>query len=67
MHAEDLASHDGGNRERVEGVDKSLPNFDITSSFTFIVETINSGNVGAFVISSQEEEVFREFELVAEK
>ena len=49
----------------IESIDESLPYFDITSSLAFVIESINSSNIGAFVIASKEEEVLRVLDLVA--
>ena len=41
MNAKYFGGNDSGNGEAVENVDKGFPGLDITSSFTFIVETIH--------------------------
>lgn len=41
MDTENLASHDGGDREGVEHVDECFPSFDVGSTFTFVVEAVD--------------------------
>lgn len=67
MNTEDLAGHDCGNREAIEGIDKRLPDFDIAPPLALVVEAVHSSDVCALVVAAQEEEVFGEFELVAEE
>lgn len=67
MHAEDLAGNDGRNRQGVEDIDKRLPRLDVCPALAFIVEPIDPCNVRTLVVTAKEEEVFREFDLVAEQ
>lgn len=41
MYAKYFGCDDGCDRQAIEYVNKSLPDLDVTSSFTFIVEAIN--------------------------
>lgn len=59
MTAENFLINDGGNGKAVEAVGECLPEFDVVPSLTFIIKAIDSIDGGAFVISSEEEEVFR--------
>lgn len=66
MHTEDFGSNDCGNRKAVENVNECLPSLDITPSFAFIIEAINSRHIRAFVITPEKEEVLWILDLVAE-
>lgn len=65
VDTEDLPSNDGSNGEAVEGVDEGLPDLDVATALTLIIEPVHAGDVGTFMVSSQKEEVFRVFELIA--
>ena len=41
MYTEDLGSHDSSDRQAVEDVDERLPDLGITSSLTFVVESVD--------------------------
>ena len=51
----------------VESIYKSLPNLDIASAFAFIIKAIDPRNVCALMIASEEEEILRVFDLVAQQ
>lgn len=80
MDTKDLAGDDGGDRERVEYVDKRFPDLDVCPPFAFVIETVHCGDlvnnsverkgrtscdVGTLVVAAQEEKVFRILDLVA--
>lgn len=65
VNAENLTSDDSSDRETVEGVDEGLPDLDIAPALALIVETVDPGDVGAFVVAAEEEEVLGVLELVA--
>jgi len=67
MHREDLLVNDCGDWEAVEAVGKGLPELDVVSSFAFIVEAVDPIDRRAFVISSEDEEVFRVLDLVRQQ
>lgn len=52
VHGEDLLVDDGGNREAVEAVGKSLPKFDVVSALALIVETVDTVDRGTLVVST---------------
>lgn len=52
MDTEDLASDDRSDGEAVEGINKGLPDFDVATPFTFIIEPINAGDVGTLVVAT---------------
>ena len=66
MHGENLLIDDCSDGEAVEAIGKSLPQLDVVSSFALIVEAVDSVDGGAFVVSSQNEEVLWVFDLVRE-
>jgi hypothetical protein len=67
MHAQDLLVNDGSNWEAVEAVSKSLPQLNIVPSFALVIESINSIDGSALVISSEEEKVLWVLDLVGEE
>jgi len=67
VHAKDFFIHQRCNWQAVEDIRKDLPEFDGVTTFTFIIKAINSVDLGAFVIASEQEKVLRIFDLVAEK
>lgn len=67
MDAEDLSGHNGSNRKRIEAIDKCLPDFDVAPSLAFVIESVDSSDVGTLMVSSEQEEVFGEFELIAQQ
>ena len=54
-----------GGTYAVEGIYESLPNLHIAPPLAFVVEAVNSRDIGTFVVASQEEEVLRVFYFVA--
>lgn len=67
MYAEDLARNNSRDGQGVEAVDEGLPNLDVASTLAFIVESVDTCDVGAFVVAAKEEEVLWELEFVAEQ
>ena len=67
MHGKNLFVNDRSNWQAVEAISESLPKFDIVTSFAFIVEAINSVDWCAFMISSENEEIFWILDLVCKK
>ena len=67
MHSKDLLVYDGRNWKTVEAVRKGLPEFDVVSPFTLIVEPIDPIDRRALVITSQYEKVFRILNLVGQE
>lgn len=64
MHCEDLLVDDCCNRQAVEAVRERLPQLDIVPSLTLVVEAVDAVDGGAFVVATQDEEVFGIFDLV---
>lgn len=67
MDAEDFACYNRGYRKAVERIYKCFPNLYVAPPFAFIVKAIDSGDVGALVISPQKEEILWKFEFVAKQ
>jgi hypothetical protein len=67
MHSEDLLVDDGSDWQAIETVRKCLPKLNIIATLALIVETINTVDRGAFVITSEDEKVFRVLDLVCQK
>jgi hypothetical protein len=65
VNAEYLLCDDGSNGETVEDIGECLPDLDVATSLAFVVESVDTGDVGTFVIASEDEEVLWVFELVA--
>lgn len=80
MHSEDLLVDDCGNGQAVEAIRERFPQLDIIATFawvsqmeirmasfkrlTFVVEAVNSVDGCAFVIASEDEEIFGIFDFV---
>ena len=67
MHGEDLLINDGSYRQAVEAIGKRLPKLDVIPPLAFIVETVNTVDRSALMISTQNEEVLRVLDLVRKK
>jgi len=67
MNTENLACHNCSNWKGVECVDKCLPDLNIATSLTLIVEAVHTGNIGAFVVAAKQEEVLGVTNFVAQK
>lgn len=67
MHSEDLFVNDRSNGQAVEAIRKGLPKLDVVSSFALVVETIDTIDGCAFVVSTENEEILWIFDLVCEE
>lgn len=67
MHREDLLVDNGCNRQAIEAVDDVSHNLSISHCRTFIIKTVYPVDASAFVVASQDEEVFGVFDLVGEE
>lgn len=67
MHAQYLIVNKSCHREAVETIGEYLPELDIVSPFTLIVESINAVHRCTFVVASQEEEVLWVLDFVREE
>lgn len=64
MHGKDLLVDNGGNGQAVEAIGKSLPELDVVATLALIVESVDTVDRGAFVVTAENEEVFGIFDLV---
>ena len=65
MHAEDFVVNQGCNWHAVEDVLEFFPYSNRVSSFALVVETIDSVNLTALMVTSKQEEIFLELDLVS--
>ena len=67
MEAENVSFDDSGERKVIEQRGEVLPHASVTIfSKAFIIESINSINGSALMITSEKEEVFRILDLISE-
>lgn len=64
MHGEDLLVDNGGNRQAVEAIGEGLPELDVVAALALIVESVDTVDRGAFVVTAENEEVFGVFDFV---
>lgn len=67
MTTEDLLVDDSSNREAVEAVGESLPQFDVIPPLALVVESIDAVDGSALVIPTQKEEVLWVLDFVSEE
>ena len=63
MHAQNLLVYNCSDREAIEAIREGFPKLHVVSSFTFIIESVNSVNTGTLVIPSKQEEILRILDL----
>lgn len=64
MHCEDLLINNSSNGQAVEAVSKGLPQLNVISSLALVVEAVDAVDRGAFVVTTEDEEVLWVFDLV---
>lgn len=67
MHGEDLLVDNGGNRQAVEAIGEGLPELDVVAALALIVESVDTVDRGAFVVTAENEEVFGVFDFVGKQ
>lgn len=67
MATEDFVIDESGDWHAVEHVLEAFPELHTVSSFAFIIKSINPIEVGHFVIATQQEEVVRVLDFVAQQ
>ena len=67
VHGENLLIDNGRNGQAVEAIGECLPKFDVVPPLAFIVETVDSVDGGALVVTTENEEVLGVFDLVSQK
>ena len=65
MHAENLLIDESSDGKAVENVREYAPESDRVASLAFIVETVDTIDLGTFVIASEQEEILRVLDFVA--
>lgn len=67
MHCEDLFIDDSRDWQAVEAVCERLPQLDVVSSLALVVETIDTVDGGALVVTTENEKVLGILDLVCEE
>jgi len=67
VHAEDLVIDQGRNRHAIEDVLELFPDANGVATLAFIIETIDTVDLAALVVASQEEEVLLKLDFVCEE
>lgn len=67
VHGENLLVNDGSDGKAVEAVGKSLPQLNVIATLALVVESIDTVDGGALVVTSEDEEVFGVLDLVGEE
>ena len=67
MHAQNLIVDQSSNWHTVKNILKLLPQTNGIPIFALVVETVDSVNLAALVVSSEQEEVLLELDLVGEE
>lgn len=67
MHAEDFFVNKCTNWQTVEDIRKDFPEFNRVAAFALIIKAINTINLRALVVASQQEEILGVLDLVTEK
>ena len=67
MHTQDLIIDESGDGHAVEDVLELFPDADGVAALAFVVETVDSIDLAALVISSQQEEVLLELDFVGQE
>lgn len=67
VHCEDLLINNGCDRQAVEAVSEGFPQLNVVSSLALVVEAIDAVDGGAFVVTTENEKVFRVFDLVCQQ
>ena len=67
MHTQDLIINESGDGHAVEDVLELFPDADGVAALAFVVETIDTVDLTALVVASQEEEVLLELDFVGQE
>lgn len=67
MHCEDLLINYCGNGQAVKAVRECLPQLDVISPLTLVVEAVDTIDRSTLVIAPQDKEIFRVFDLVGKE
>jgi hypothetical protein len=67
MHAKNLLVDKSCDGKAVETIGESLPKFNVIAALAFIIESINTINGGALMVSTEEEEVLGVLNLIGQE
>lgn len=67
VHRKDLLVDDSGDRKAIEAVGECLPQLDVISALALVVETVDAVDRGAFMVTSEDEEVLGVLDLVGQE
>jgi hypothetical protein len=67
MHTDNLIINHCTTGQAIKGVAKLFPHFHGKATATFVVEAIDTINTSAFMVTSQQEKVFRVFNFVGKQ
>ena len=67
MHAKNLFIDQGANGQTVENIGENFPKLNGVAALALVIETVNTVDLCALVVTSQQEEVFRVLDLITEK
>jgi len=64
VHAQDLVIDECGNRQTIKNILKFFPEANTIPAFTLVVKAIDTVDLAALVVASEQEEVLLELDLV---
>ena len=67
VHCEDLLVNNSCNGQAVKAVSKGLPQLNVISSLALVVKAVDAVDRGAFVVTTEDEEVLWVFNLVCKQ
>lgn len=67
VHREDLLINNSCDWQAIEAIGERLPKLDVVSSFTLVVESIDTVNRSTFMVTTEDEEILGVFDLVCEE
>jgi hypothetical protein len=67
VHGEDLLVDDSGDGKTVEAVGESFPQLDVVATLALVVETVDTIDRGALVVTTQHEKVLGILDLVRQE
>jgi hypothetical protein len=67
VHGEDLLVDDSSDGQAVETIGECLPQLDVVSALALVVKTVDTVDRSTLVVTAEDEEVLRVFDLVCEE
>ena len=67
MDTKDFGRNNGGDRKRVKHINERLPHLNVQATLAFVIKTIHTRHICTFVVSAEQEKVFRILDFVAKK